>query len=265
VGDLIFPIVERVVYERAPLVEVICQVRFPTDLRVETDPPVSFQQRIRAQFPLLKQTRRAFVSALPPELARALESIVPATGAATIWEFGTEDGKHSLELLKDNLTLISRNYRRWEDFSGLFRELLSALSDIYAPRFFTRVGLRYRDIVQRSKLGLSHARWSTLLRRHVLGELGEPDIERRALEALRNLLLSLPERDAKVRLQHGFAEIEGSSEQSYLIDCDFFVDRTEVKHADDTLEYLHRNAASYFRWCITDTLHQAMEPRPVSS
>lgn len=262
-GEQMFPQVERVIYGKAPLAEVICQVRFPADLRIETEPPASFQQRIRVQFPLLKQTNRAFISAFPPELSRALESLVPATGSATIWQFSTEDGTHTLELLKENLTLISRNYHRWEDFYALLKGPLSAFGEIYRPAFLTRVGLRYRDTIQRSKLGLLGAPWSSLLKRHVLGELSEPDIEGRTIEAVRNLLLSLPERNAKVRLQHGFAEIEGSNEQSYLIDCDFFVERTEVNHADDTLQYFHSNAASYFRWCITEKLHNAMEPKPV--
>jgi len=244
-------------------VDVICQVRFPADLRIETEPTAEFQQRIRAQFPLLTQTNRAVLSALPPELAKTLENLLPPAGSSTVWQFKTEDDSHTLELAKDNLTLVSRNYRQWEEFSGLFRQPFEAIVELYRPPFFTRVGLRYRDIIRRSKLGLDDAKWSALLKPHVLGELGQAGIEVRTSEAFRNLMLALPERSAKVRLQHGFAQVEGSNEQSYLIDCDFFVDRTEVSHVADTLGYFNSNAASYFRWCITDRLHQAMDPQPV--
>lgn len=259
----VFPQVDRVIYGKAPLVEVICQVRFPVDLRVETEPPAGFQQRVRDGFPLLAKKNQAVLSALPPEVAKAFESVIPSSANSTIWQFNTEDGTHTLELAKDNLTLVSRNYGRWEEFHGLFEGPLRAFVELYTPPFFIRVGLRYRDIIQRSKLGLADAPWSTLLKPHVLGELGQPGIEDRTIEAFRNLLLGLPQRSAKVRLQHGFAQVEGSNEQSYLIDCDFFVDRTEVSNVADTLGYFNSNAASYFRWCITDRLHRAMDPQPV--
>ncbi|MBL8962502.1 MAG: TIGR04255 family protein [Phycisphaeraceae bacterium] len=262
--EYLFPEVERVIYGKSPLVEVICQVRFPADLRIETTPPVDFQQRIRAQFPLLIQRNRAVLSAMPPDLAKAFESVMPPSGGSTTWEFNTEDGQHTLQLVRDTLTLISRNYRRWEDFSGLFRGPFAALNELYSPQFYTRVGLRYRDIIQRSNLGLVERPWTGLLEPHVLAEIAQPGFEARTEEAFRNVLLKLPDQGAKVRLQHGFAEVEGSTEQVYLIDCDFFVERTEIANVDGALQYFHGNAARFFRWCISDSLHQAMEPGPVA-
>lgn len=261
----LFPDVDRVVYGKSQLVEVICQVRFPVDLRVETMPPAEFQQRIRNHFPLLVEQKRATLSSLPPEVAKAFEAVMPPVGNSTIWRFSTEDGQHSLELLKDNLTLMSRNYRRWEDFYGLFREPLAALMDLYKPGFFTRVGLRYRDIIRRSELGLGDSKWSSLLRPPVLAEIAEHRLEDLAIEASRNVLLKLPDQNAKVRLQHGLAEIEDTGEQAYLIDCDFFVERTEIGDASTALEYFHGNAARFFRWCITPTLHEAMVPARVEA
>ena len=67
--EYLFPPVERVIYRKAPLVEVICQVRFPADLRIETTPPADFQQRVRSHFPLLAQRSRAVLSAIPAEMA----------------------------------------------------------------------------------------------------------------------------------------------------------------------------------------------------
>lgn len=261
--EYLFPEVERVVYGSAPLVEVICQVRFPADLRIETSPPAEFQQRIRAQFPLLTQHHQAILSGIPAKLAEALQAVLPPPGSTTTWQFSTEDGADTLQLTKDSLTLLSRNYQRWERFHGLFVAPLSALQDLYSPPFFTRVGLRYRDIIQRSKLGLSEMNWSTLLKPHILAEIAQDGFETRTEEALRNVLLKLPDQGAKVRLQHGFAEVEGSPEQVYLIDCDFFVERTEAANVDSALQYFHGNAARFFRWCITDSLHQAMAPLPV--
>jgi uncharacterized protein (TIGR04255 family) len=260
----LFPKVDRVIYGKSPLIEVICQIRFPADLRIETTAPVDFQQRVRGRFPILAQQSRAALSAVPPELAKVFESVLPPPGGSTTWTFNTEDESHSLELQRDKLTLVSRNYQRWETFFDYFEQAYAAFVNVYAPSFVTRVGLRYRDVIQRSKLGLENTSWSSLLKPHVLAEIAQENIESLTEEASRSLLLRLPERNAKVRLQHGFAQIEGSPEQVYLIDCDFFVERTETANVSDSLQYFHGNAAHFFRWCISESLHQAMDPKPVS-
>lgn len=203
------------------------------------------------------------LSGMPAPLAEALQAVLPPPGSSTTWQFSTEDGADTLQLAKDNLTLQTRNYERWERLHSLFQTSLSALNSCYQPPFFTRVGLRYRDIIQRSALNLGQANWSTLLKPHILAEIAQDGFESRTEEAHRNALFRLPDLGAKVRLQHGFAELDGSTEQIYLIDCDFFVERTETINVDGALQYFHGNAARFFRWCITDSLHKAMHPRPV--
>ena len=140
---------------------------------------------------------------------------------------------------------------------------LDAFVELYKPPFIVRIGLRYKNLIRRSVLGLNDVPWHELLRPHVLGELEVGGVRERAVEAARNLLVTLPERGAKVRLQHGFAQSEGSDEQCYLIDCDSFIERSDVNHARDAIAYLHQHAARYFRWCITDRLHEAMSPQPI--
>lgn len=262
--EQVFPAVTRVLYSKAMLHEVVCQVRFPADLRLEKDPPAEFQQRVRAMFPLLNRKTQSVVGTLPPEVAKAFEAVVPPSGTNTIWQFATEDGKTRLDLAKDKLTLTSRSYDRWEHFWKQFHEPLDAFVDLYKPPFFVRIGLRYQNLIRRSALGLNDVAWPELLRPLVLGELADDAVGRHAIEAARNLLVTLPEQEAKGRLQHGFAQIEGSEEQCYLIDCDFFIERSDVNHAHNAITYLHQYAARYFRWCITDRLHEAMEPGPVS-
>lgn len=256
--DQVFPEVPRVLYGKVTLHEVVCQVRFPADLRLEKDPPAEFQQRIRAMLPLLTRRTQSVVGGLPPEVAKAFEAVVPPTD--TTWQFATEDGTTQLELMKDKLTLISRSYDRWENFWQQFRTPLDAFRELYEPPFFVRIGLRYKNLIRRSVLGLDDVPWHELLSQQVLGELAADGVRERVIEAARNLLMTLPERGAKVRLQHGFAQFEGSDEQCYLIDCDCFVARSEVNDANDAIAYLHQHAARYFRWCITDRLHAAMEP-----
>ena len=194
--EQVFPDVTRVHYGKATLHEVVCQVRFPADLRLEKDPPAEFQQRVRAMFPLLNRKTQAVVASLPPEVAKAFEAVVPPSGTNTIWHFATEDGKTRLELTKDNLTLISRSYDRWEQFWKQFQEPLDAFVELYEPPFFVRIGLRYTNLISRSVLGLNDVPWHELLKPHVLGELAVDGVGERAIEAVRNLLVTLPEHGA---------------------------------------------------------------------
>src|SRR6266852_706318 len=63
-----FPEFTRVIYQRNPLVEVVCQLRFSPILRIDTDPPAEFQDRIRSAFPSSKGAHRrpAAIASGPP-------------------------------------------------------------------------------------------------------------------------------------------------------------------------------------------------------
>src|SRR5690242_19776038 len=62
-----FPVSPRTVFRVNPLVEVVCQLRFPALLRVDVEPPAAFQERIRAEYPVLKDKTTDLLG-LPPEL-----------------------------------------------------------------------------------------------------------------------------------------------------------------------------------------------------
>jgi len=150
VATELFPRVKRVVYQRNPLVEVICQVRFPPDLRVDAAPPADFQQLIRHDLPLHQQQADTQLTALPPDLAKALKGLVPPPSSAMTWKFRPEDGSRELTLHKDRLTQSTETYSRWEPFFEAFGSPVRALNQVYAPPFYTRIGLRYRDLILRS-------------------------------------------------------------------------------------------------------------------
>jgi uncharacterized protein (TIGR04255 family) len=259
----LFPDSPRFIYAKAPLTDVICQLRFPPILRIESDPPADFQDRIRAIFPLLERGAQhvGLAQGLPPEILKMIGS---ATGG-THYIFRTEDQTFSLTLAPDWLALSTKKYDRWEAFRKLLIPPLEALVDFYKPAFFTRIGLRYQNAINRAALGLKAHPWVDLLIPSILGALVEPQFEANVIEVRKTIRANFPDRTGGVFVQHGFGGDSGRDRNTYLLDFDFYTEKTEVDNAVAILDDFHTRAGRAFRWCIRPVLHERLEPLDRSS
>lgn len=66
-----FPNSPRVIYRKNPLEQVICQIRFPSILRIDTEIPAAFQELVRSQFPLFEERQEGGIE-IPVELSEQL-------------------------------------------------------------------------------------------------------------------------------------------------------------------------------------------------
>lgn len=260
-----FPDSPRVKYASNSLNEVICQFRFPPILKIEAEAPVVFQEEIRAAFPLyqekLPQVQLPPNLPLPKEIVQALSR---EGGVAR--EFSSEDEIWCITLTRDFLALTCKKYSRWEEFYGRLEVAAAALRKVYAPAFYTRIGLRYRNIIQRSVLGLQSVPWRELLPAHVVGIIAQEEISRTVEHSLAEAVVGLMEYDGHVHIKHGLLAVETSAgeEQCYMIDADFFAnEKTGVNDAEGKLRYFNRKSGCLFRWFITEKLHNAMEPSAI--
>jgi uncharacterized protein (TIGR04255 family) len=172
-----FPDTPRIKYASNPLVEVICQVRFPPVLKIAAQLPDAFQERIRAIFPVYNENTSVFAGLeLPAELLQMVRSTMPPGFQKGPSAFTTEDGIWTLTLAKDFLALSTKNYERWDDFWQHLAPALAALQDVYTPVAYTRTGLRYRDVIRRSMLGLQGVPWRELLGHELAGELRDEQV-----------------------------------------------------------------------------------------
>jgi uncharacterized protein (TIGR04255 family) len=260
-----FPETPRVIYERNPLVEVICQLRFPPILRIDSDPPAAFQDTIRDQYPNFREVQPS-VPDLPKEIVKIMGKDFPMRIGNVVYEFISSDEQWKISLARDFIALTAYKYERWEQFRNNLSMPLQALVNIYSPAFYTRIGLRYRDVIQRSNLGLVDKKWSELLMPHIAGELSSPNIAENVLHQKHDILIRLQEQENNglVHLQHGLGEEGESGEKIYIIDSDFYSEKkTEKENAIQILDYFNKQAARLFRWCISNSLHDAMGPRPI--
>lgn len=265
-----FPPVDRVRYEVNPLEEVICQLRFPPILRIDAEVPSAFQDKIREDYPSYNAAPHFKLPAgLSPEMSSMLGAEFSTLVGSKLHRFESSALPWFVTLRRDSLSLSCGAYESWEDFSRRLNALITAFVEIYKPKEWTRLGLRYRDLFRRSKFQLNDVPWGKLLRPSIAGVLADPSLPEDELrQTMSQSVIALPDAAGLLRIQHGLellsdsGETETDPESCYRLDADFALGQsTRIDDAIPKLNALHVQARRFFRWCITDQLHQAMRPR----
>ena len=261
---MIFPETPRIIYSKNPLDEVICQLRFPTILGIEKDIPYEFQESIRKDFPQYVEEEEfqiplpgSSLENVPVELFELAKNSINRKN----FSFLSENSKWKINLTRDFISISTVDYTRWEVFRDYFTPALDNFIRIYKPAYYSRIGLRYRDVICKSSLNLSNEKWSELLHPSIIGLLGDDDLENHVQEISSNTLLDLGDDSSKVKIQNGFILLK-NEEKGFLIDSDFFsLNRTEIHDAMTKLDFFHECASRLIRWSITEKLHNTMEPK----
>lgn len=261
-----FPEIERVKYKNNPLDNVLCQLRFPPILMIDSVVPSNFQQRIREQFPIynekveIEQEINAQFN-----LSNQNEIINPISKVTTTknHEFVSADGIWTINLTRTFIAISTSKYVTWEDFIGKFKNPIEALIDIYEPAFFTRIGLRYVDIISRDDLKLGGCPWNELIQPYFLGLLAS-EIHNKVGEFTSIAEIKCDDDESIARIVSSLVKKVSNGEQCFAIDSDLYtMGRTEIGKEQEKLEYLHKRASRLIRYAITDKLHYQMEPEKI--
>ena len=248
---------ERVQYAKPQIMEVICQLRFPTILSIGAREPVDFQERIRGTFPRYSSTQEK-----PMKLVNGKPEPLPPV---TNYQFVSADGKWKVNLTNSFLALATPAYTSWEDFANKLDAVLVHFIEIYKPAFFERIGLRYINAISREALDLSETPFSELIQPGYLGLMADEDIAERAFgKIMQEAEVTLPG-GCRLKLHCGPGMVKRNNvedkEIKYILDNDvFMMGNIEMKHSAGALNTVHTNADRIFRGQITKTLHDAMEP-----
>jgi len=264
-----FPDTKRIIYKKNPLAEVICQFRFPTILSIDTELPAKFQTAIRKKYPLFKENAEILLrfpnvsSAAETPLADKIE-LPPATLNRKNYEFLSADEKWKINLTREFLALSTTDYPRWEEFRAQLEQAFKPFVEIYSPVYFSRLGLRYKDIINRSELGIKDTPWSELLKPYILGMLNDA-IVGPSISASNNVTeIKLSDKLSKVRITTGLVEESQTKEQAFMIDSDFFTDeKTDIDKALEKLDFFNQRGSRLIQWTITEKLHNAMKPEKI--
>lgn len=260
-----FDEMERYSYEKNQLLEVICNLRFPTILRIAAEEPAEFQEAVRGEFPkyLVRQDQPGPKISGVGTPNPVLEKVKPVTN----YNFISADGIWRLNLTQNFIALTCQKYTDWENFARTLDKPLARFIKAYKPAFFERVGLRYLNAFSRRALGLEGTPWSELIRPSYLGLLAERGVqEEKMTRCTQDAEMQLPGGcRLKAHMGPGMVRKTGLPEDKeirFILDLDLSMSgNVPVGHAATAMQTLHLNSTSVFRSALTDTLHDAMKPR----
>lgn len=260
-----FPESRRVVFKQNPLSEVLCQLRFPTILEIGVEDPAAYQNKVRGAYPLYSKGDGDQL--IPKEVSELLDQLrmAPPLTTRTTHKFLTEDGSRFLSLTADFLALTEKNYIRWEQFEAELSSVKAGFEEVYQPAFYSRIGLRYRNIIDREALGLS-VPWDQLVNPAIIGLLGAKELRDEVPEMRSESLISIGDDPRSfIRLRQGLT-LSPDGHQVYVIDADCYTsERRETDGIFTVLDRFRRANGDLFRWTITQLLWDALEPDDLGS
>jgi len=254
-----FPMHPRVVYDRNTLVEVVCQVRFPTILKIEAEPPVAFQEAIRAKYPFFNEKDVIQFS------INANDPAQQAQQKGRVLEFISSDQKSKIYFSKNFISYLTNSYVRWEDFRAEAHSCISKFLSIYGVSNFTRIGLMYRNVIGSEHVGTLSPNWGDLLNPAISGIYASSEIDEAVVSSMRGTFSSALSEGGFVNAFYGSEE--ESNSKKFAVDADFFSEENVTGGVDDVfrrLDVFNRKSGSFFRWCISKQLHDRLGPKPVS-
>lgn len=251
---------ERVIYDRNPLKQVVCQLRFDPLLRISAEQPVEFQTALMSLYPILEVTEP--VARFSFGSSNAMDAVQQAPQASRTFNFSSVDRIWMVSLASDSLALVCTSYARWERFRDRFIEAGDHLIRIYAPQRVTRVGLRYINVIDPTELTLNSP-WAEIINPELIAPIVKDDsLFGKAVtqfEAAFSVILD----DGKLTFRHGLGKNPTTGATVYLIDGDFYDDQpgsADFSRIGTLLRSYNEQAGGLFRRCIQDSLHQFLGP-----
>lgn len=254
---------ERVEYNKNTLFEVVFQARFPQIMAISTELPVKFQDTLRKIGYPESETEEP---RLPIEIP---ETIRNAIAREKVYSFLSENADWKVSLSKDFIALTCNGeYTNYADFRRRLEKILAEFNKIYTPSYFTRIGLRYKNVINNTVLGKNK---KIDLRANIPKHIA-PEFQEEFKDELTSFekKTQYADKDGYVaKVIHAYGKASGqlgkyqiTEEDSYFVDIDCFTEQKirEVKDALKLSDKFNKTVRDIFRWSIGTTIHNIMEP-----
>lgn len=250
---MLFPESDRLEFERNPLQEVIWQLRFPKILSILAKPPADFQDRIRAQYPIYDTQG----SKPPAQISEALTQMGLEFEGNMTHRFRSQNRELTISLSDDFVAVSASRYRDWGEFRTQIDTAFESLIATYSPSFFSRVGLRYVNLIKRKELELADVPWRELINQEWIGPLVGDEMSEAITELRAHTVVRLPQK-GMAKIQYGLQD-----KDTFRIDSDFYLEgQLDGQEAAGILDDFNSAIGNLFRSAIRDRLRDALRPRP---
>lgn len=259
-----FPETKRIKFQNNPLIEVVCQLTFSDKLYSDDE---SFSDEALLLHNELKSLLPFFVKAKSISVEIESQQQIVNKTESEIFEFTSKDQASKIILTPDSIALVTNQYESWESFYGIIEFSLSKLEQYPVTQNLKRIGLRYKDVIEKSKVGLdSSCPWSELLNDKITCLMQDDVISRKISGLQSNFTIDLTDicKKSKMNANYGTVSNSETKEICFMIDCDFSVEGDI--NSDSTKEYLDAfnvKSRNFFQWCIKEKLYRALQPRDV--
>lgn len=227
-------------YRRNFLQQTVCELRFPTLMGLaDSRPPEKFANALRKAYPIYGVVSEVTVNIGTPQHAASLAH-----------QFKTANGHWAVSLKSSVLSLETTRYTSFEELLSRLNMVLEAALPVIDSDFFTRVGLRYINLVKTN--GDQMTDWVNEQLTHPLGG----QLFTGVAEYSGRLQLVAP--DGGMLLQHGLAQKqavalapgEPGPMPDYLIDIDVFRNEVAASDVPLALQRGHDQVFTLFDWAL---------------
>jgi uncharacterized protein (TIGR04255 family) len=227
--ELHLPDVPAVIFERNFIKTAVCELRFPTLLEYETEPPRKLQKELRKDYPLYDEVQA--VSVGPDTVGRERRYL-----------FKSRDGKWIASFKSFAIALETSHYTEFDDFAERLNRLLAKSQALIDSDFFTRVGLRYIDEIM-----IEDNEISGWINDHLIAPLaqGTYGTVERFIQEVRGYASTGP-----YTFKHGIVGRNASDRQVYTLDFDFYQENVKFDDVLALVSEFNKMSFRFFCWAI---------------
>ncbi|MFP3922770.1 TIGR04255 family protein [Pseudomonas sp. W5-36] len=225
-------------FSRNFLKQAVCELRFPTLMELgEQRPPASFVKALRKDYPLLDMNN---------EFKLGIGSA--HAGSSNIHILKSLKGNWSISLKESALTIETTNYTGFDNLRARILQAVEATKDFIDSAFFTRVGLRYINL-----LHSDHDDVTDWINPALIAPIASEKFTGINDFGGRFQLLAP---DGGCLFQHGVqlnqVKPDDSPVVEYMIDIDTFRAAVPLSDTAAAIDIMHHQAFDLFDWAITE-------------
>jgi uncharacterized protein (TIGR04255 family) len=226
---LTLPAVQEMIFERNFIKTAVCELRFPTLLEFETNPPVQLQKALRKDYPHYEPQQSV--------------SVGPgAIGRETAYLFKSRKREWTVSFRASAIALETSDYTSFEEFLTRLERLLARSQPLLDCDFFTRVGLRYVNEIPIEDGDLAGWLRDELIAPLIQGVYGSVE---RFLQEVRGFTGI-----GRYTFRHGFVQEVQDKLENYTLDFDFYEENIQYNAVLSLVSQFNQLNFRFFRWAI---------------